>query len=86
MCRPIILVLTDQPEQASNAARATQLGIPHRVVTWHGDAAAFRRQVAQAARALQDGAAPPTVAAGRAQAQARVDAWTGRLLALCAAS
>ena len=83
--RPIILVLTDQPEQASNAARATQLGIPHRVVTWRGDAADFRRQVAQAARALRDGVAPPTVASGRAQAQARVDAWTGRLLALCAA-
>jgi hypothetical protein len=83
--RPIILVLTDQPEQASNAARAAELGVPHRIVTWRGDAADFRRQVAQAAAALQqDGQAQPTVAAGRARAQARVDAWTGRLVALCA--
>jgi len=82
--RPIVLVLTDQPEQVSNAARATQLGIAHRVVTWRGDAADFRRQVAQAVTALQpDSQVLPTVAAGRIQAQARVDAWTGRLLALC---
>ena len=30
--RPIVLVLTDQPEQASNARRAAQLAIPHRIV------------------------------------------------------
>ncbi|HEX8479980.1 MAG TPA: hypothetical protein VF663_16660 [Telluria sp.] len=82
--RPIVLVLTDQPEQASNAARVAQLGIAHRVVTWRGDADDFRHQVAQAVTALNAGGQSlPHVASGRIQAQARVDAWTGRLLALC---
>lgn len=82
--RPIVLVLTDQPEQASNAARVAQLGIAHRVVTWRGDADDFRHQVTQAVKALNpDSVALPLVSSGRIQAQARVDAWTGRLLALC---
>lgn len=86
--RPIVLVLTDQPEQASNARRAAQLSIPHRVVVWRGDAANFRHQVEQAVNALTDagtgtGHALPAVAAGRQQAQARIDAWTHGLLALC---
>ncbi|NBF04101.1 hypothetical protein GV819_17585 [Pseudomonas sp. Fl5BN2] len=81
--RPIILVLSDQPEQASNAARAAQLQLLHRVVTWRGDAADFRRQVAQAAMQLSAVAAPePTGAPGRACAQARIDAWVSRLLSL----
>lgn len=84
--RPIVLVLTDQPEQASNARRATQLAIPHRIVVWRGDAANFREQVEQAVSALTGpGQAQSTVAAGRQQAQARIDAWTHGLLALCPA-
>ncbi|ALM87300.1 hypothetical protein [Bordetella sp. N] len=50
--KPIILVLTDQPEQTANAARAVELDLRHRVVTWRGDAASFRDQVAQAMREL----------------------------------
>lgn len=86
--RPIILVLTEQPEQASNAQRAMQLRIAHRTVIWRGEALDFRHQVRQAANALTRAApapAPAAVASGRAQAQARLDAWTVRLLALCAA-
>lgn len=81
--RPIVLVLTEQPEQASNARRAA-LRIPHQIVTWRGDPADFRRQVRDATGALR--AAPPalaTVSSGRSQAQARVQVWTCRLLALC---
>ncbi|MFM0289598.1 glycosyltransferase family protein [Paraburkholderia megapolitana] len=83
--RPIMLVLTDQPEQATNAARAAQLGLVHRVVTWHGDADDFREQVAHAATELTASgkSAEQTVPAGRERAQARVDAWIARLLALC---
>lgn len=84
--RPIILVLSDQPEQATNAARAAQLQLLHRVVTWRGDAADFRRQVAQAAAQLTDAAAAEPAAAagatGRQRAQARIDAWVSRLLSL----
>lgn len=84
--RPIILVLTEQPEQASNAKRATTLGIAHRIVTWRGEAIDFRNQVRDAASALtRAGPAQAAVSSGRVQAQARVDAWTVRLLALCRA-
>ncbi|RQR39215.1 hypothetical protein [Burkholderia sp. Bp9142] len=81
--RPILLVQTDQPEQASNAARAARLQLVHRVVTWRGDAAAFRREVGQAAADLMrnPGTQAGTVS-GREHARARVDAWTSRLLAL----
>ncbi|CAB3766598.1 hypothetical protein B7G54_26835 [Burkholderia puraquae] len=81
--RPILLVQSDQPEQASNAARAARLQLVHRVVTWRGDAAAFRREVGQAAAELMRN--PGTQAgtlAGREQARARLDAWTSRVLAL----
>ncbi|WP_332877508.1 hypothetical protein [Massilia sp. S19_KUP03_FR1] len=82
--RPIILVLTEQPEQASNAKRATALGIAHQTVTWRGEAHDFRCQVRQAASTLRRMVPAPTaVSSGRLQAQARVDAWTVRLLALC---
>lgn len=80
--RPIILVLTDQPEQASNAARAAQLQVLHRVVTWRGDAEDFQRQVAQAARELTSSAPQLAGANGNQRAQARLDAWVSRLLSL----
>ncbi|VWD03573.1 hypothetical protein BLA39750_02731 [Burkholderia lata] len=81
--RPILLVQSDQPEQASNAARAARLQLVHRVVTWRGDAAALRREVGQAAAELMrnPGTQAGTIA-GREHARARVDAWTSRLLAL----
>ncbi|OWT73661.1 MULTISPECIES: hypothetical protein [unclassified Achromobacter] len=82
--KPIVLVLTDQPEQAANAARATQLGLRHRVVVWRGaDPASFSVQVAEAVRALletgQDDSMP---AAGSTLAQGRLDAWVEILLGL----
>ncbi|MBR8234095.1 hypothetical protein K6W26_05255 [Burkholderia sp. AU42008] len=82
--RPILLVQTDQPEQASNAARAARLQLAHRVVTWRGDAAAFRREVGQASiELMRDPGTPAGMRAGREHARARVDAWTSHLLALC---
>ncbi len=81
--RPILLVLTDQPEQASNAARAAQLGLAHGVLVWRGDADLFRQQVQdQAQRLLQPRATAAQVAAGRACAQARLQTWVDTLLAL----
>ncbi|MBN3840563.1 hypothetical protein [Burkholderia sp. Ac-20349] len=81
--RPILLVQSDQPEQASNAARAARLHLVHRVVTWRGDAVAFRREVGQAAAELMrhPGTQAGTIA-GHEHARARVEAWTSRLLAL----
>ncbi|MCA8046393.1 glycosyltransferase family protein [Burkholderia arboris] len=81
--RPILLVQTDQPEQASNAAHAARLQLVHRVVTWRGDAAAFRQAVGQAAiELMRDPGTPAGTLAGREHARARVDAWTSRILAL----
>ncbi|WP_223813451.1 hypothetical protein [Pseudomonas caricapapayae] len=81
--RPIILVVSDQPEQTTNAARAAQLQLLHRVVTWRSDAAEFQHQVADAARQLCALSTPdPSGAAGQARAQARIDAWVSRLLSL----
>lgn len=82
--KPIILVLTDQPEQAANAARATALGLCHRVVVWRdGDPASFSDQVARSLRSLldakQDGS---TVDAGSALAKGRLDAWVNVLLSV----
>lgn len=81
--RPILLVLTDQPEQVANAERAARLCLVHRVVVWRGDAADFRRQAGQAAAELMrtPGTAAQT-AAGRERARARIEAWTTRILAL----
>jgi hypothetical protein len=81
--RPILLVLTDQPEQASNAARAAQLGLAHEVVVWHGDVQAFSSAVAHATNRLMR--TPGTQAgfeAGRQLARARIQAWVDCLLAL----
>ncbi|RDS99848.1 hypothetical protein DWU95_32850, partial [Burkholderia contaminans] len=48
-----------------------------------GDAAAFRRDVGQAAAELmRDPGTQAGTIAGREHARARVDAWTSRLLAL----
>lgn len=83
--RPIVLILTEQPEQATNAERAQRLGIPHRTVTWREDACDFRRQVRQATHELiQAAPSSASVGEGRAHAQRRVDAWTRCLLSLCA--
>ncbi|MGC5702612.1 hypothetical protein J4P02_20625 [Pseudomonas sp. NFXW11] len=82
--RPIILVLSDQPEQTSNAARAASLQLLHRVVTWRGDAMDFQQQVAQAAVQLcaEQALAAESSGAGRERARLRIDAWVQRLLNL----
>jgi len=82
--KPIILVLTDQPEQAANAARATALGLRHRVVVWRGgDPASFSDQITMAVRQLgETDTGNTTAATGCAQATARLDTWVEVLLGL----
>ncbi len=50
--RPILLVLTDQPEQQRNTARALELGLRHKTVVWLGDSDAFTASVRSACDAL----------------------------------
>lgn len=81
--RPIILVVSDQPEQSSNARRAAQLGLLHRVVAWRGNSAEFQHQVAEAARQLCASTSPDDSGAGSsARAQSRIDAWVDCLSSL----
>lgn len=87
--RPIVLVLTEQPEQQSNAARAAALGLAHRVVVWRGDAAAFGAEVRQAGIELlaqaRSGAGQRCGAGdGHNIARARLDSWVSVLQQLAA--
>ncbi|MGJ7529094.1 hypothetical protein [Variovorax sp. GB1P17] len=83
--KPILLLLTDQPEQAINAGRAAQLGLAHRVVVWRGDAQKFARAVASAAGELLALPQSATDAAeGRQGAIDRLQPWVALLSALAA--
>ena len=77
--RPILLVLTDQPEQARNAENAARLQVAHEVVVWRGDADDFREQVAVQARkllaAVDDSDTETRLAQCREHAQTRIVAW-----------
>jgi hypothetical protein len=81
--KPIVLVLTDQPEQAANAARAADLQLRHRVVVWKGDATSFTAQIATATQDLlsrDKGKAPENN--GADLAASRLGTWIGVLLDL----
>jgi len=80
--RPIVLVLSDQPEQATNAARAVDMQLLHEVVIWRGDATEFQHQVAQAAMRLTTASAATACVHGDERAQARIDVWVRHLLDL----
>lgn len=87
--KPILLLLTDQPEQAINAGRAAQMGLQHRTVVWHGRPGEFAGAVARAARELlampAEGHGPGMAQAGREAAIARLQHWTRLLLGLASA-
>jgi len=79
--RPILLLVTDQPEQISNAQRAAELGLHHEVLRWQGDGPSFALQLEAAARRLllaEKGAA----AAGPAHARERLESWVSCVLEL----
>ncbi|WP_187805360.1 hypothetical protein [Aquipseudomonas alcaligenes] len=80
--RPILLLVTDQPEQLSNAARAAELGLLHEVLVWRGDGPRFARELAAAAHRLA--AVAPAPGAWLGQARQRLEAWGDCLLQLAA--
>lgn len=85
--RPIILIVTDQPEQQINAARASELGVKHRTVVWQEDRETFSNAMDKACRELLDGvAAAESVPAGRATAEARLATWVSIFTAINPAS
>lgn len=81
--RPILLLVTDQPEQRSNAQRAAELGLRHEVVCWQGDARAFASGLEVAARRLL-AAGEGAVGDGPVRARRRLEAWVDCLLELAA--
>lgn len=87
--KPILLLLTDQPEQAINAQRAAQMGLHHRIVVWQGCTEDFARAVTTAAHELialaDDGSGPQAAQKGREAAMARLQHWTVLLHGLAAA-
>ncbi|MCD5996365.1 hypothetical protein KDX38_22480 [Pseudomonas sp. CDFA 602] len=82
--RPIVLVLSDQPEQATNAARAVDMQLLHEAVIWRGDATEFQHQVAQAAMHMTAAPASTHGVNGDECAQARIHVWVRHLLSLSA--
>ena len=82
--RPILLLVTDQPEQLGNAQRAAELGLVHEVVSWQGDAEAFASQLAAAARRLL-AAGEGAAGDGPVRARRRLEAWVDCLLELAEA-
>lgn len=81
--RPILLLVTDQPEQLGNVRRAAELGLCHEVLCWRGDVQDLAAQLEGAARRLQAGE-EGAVGDGQARARARLDAWVDCLLELVA--
>ena len=83
--KPILLLLTDQPEQAINAGRAAQLGLRHRTVVWRGHTGDFARAVTAAANELLAiGDSGTHAMEGRKAAVARLQHWTALLSNLAA--
>ena len=84
--RPIVLVLTEQPEQKINAARAAALGLAHRIVVWRDDAATFAQDLCSACADLLQSAPALPAPDGRAVASARLQSWVALLHELAARS
>ena len=82
---PIVLVVTDQPEQQHNARQAAAMGLRHRVLTWRGDAARFARELGEALAALAGLRDAQAAACGHDAARARLQAWVEVLRALAVA-
>jgi hypothetical protein len=89
--KPIILIVTAQPEQQRNAIRAASLGLRHRVVRWDKSTTAdhFRKSLSEAYRGLilenndylkrRTGACDPATAL-----QERLNVWADLLMAWAA--
>lgn len=82
--KPIILIRTDQPEQITNAERATELGLYHEVVVWRQDKDDFRKQLVQAATRLLNNSDRKQLnaEAGHEMATKRLDHWVTLLFKL----
>lgn len=84
--KPIVLILTDQPEQHSNALRAAELGLTHRIVRWQNDAEVFSRQLQTAVTELSQSTPVRDCSSGYTKAEQRLDLWATTLWKLAEAS
>lgn len=79
--KPILLLVTDQPEQQANARKAAELGLHHRTVVWRGNGASFSRELVDALSDLlsSDDECNDGDAIGYHEAERRLQNWTGLL-------
>ncbi len=82
--KPIILIRTDQPEQITNAKRATELGLHHEVVVWRQDKDDFHQQLVHAVTRLLNSSDQKQLKAegGHKMAATRLNHWVTLLLKL----
>lgn len=80
--RPILLILTEQPEQQINAARAAELALPLHTVVWRNDPAEFAQAVDCACRRLVDAAPAQMPSEGHSRAAMRLQTWVSVLATL----
>jgi hypothetical protein len=80
--KPIIMILTDQPEQHTNALRAEELGLVHRIIIWQNDSEFFIAQLKLAIEELSEGLPIGDSSSGYIKAEQRLDLWAKTLLKL----
>lgn len=82
--KPILLIVTDQPEQQSNAQKAAEMGLQHRTVIWSGDTPSFTEEVECAMTELLEVQtfAPDCATSAHHEAEFRIQQWTNLLLEL----
>ncbi len=80
--RPILLILTEQPEQQINAARAAELALPLHTVVWRNNPLAFAQAVNAACRQLLGTATTKTSKEGHSRAAVRLQTWVSVLATL----
>lgn len=80
--KPIVLIVTEQPEQLMNVKRAQSLGLQHAVVQWQNDGVAFAHALEAAIEHLQQTFTASTAQQQELAAQQRLTAWAQKLIAL----
>ena len=80
--RPILLILTEQPEQQINAARAAELALPLHTVIWRNNPLEFAQAIHAACRQLLETATAKTSKEGHSRAAARLQTWVSVLATL----
>lgn len=80
--KPLLLIVTQQPEQQQNALTVAQSGMPHQAVHWQGNREQFAADLQQALGLLTQAEACFDSTQGVLRAEERLRLWTNHLLSL----